>query len=174
MINRIVAVFLVTSLAHASSLKKIDHYLSQKTKREDLIAGINQIRANKRTLSELEAAKIAKAAVEAGSDFGIPSNLILAISFVESSYNVAAKNLRSNDFGIMQVNSWHIKRYKLNKKKLTTDLTYSFFWGTKVFSWFYKKYPLDEAIARYNCGTREKCPSWSSVRQYVKKIKKAL
>ena len=117
--------------------------------------------------------KILDGAVRAAKKYKVPLNVVLAIAWVESSYNINATNKRSNDYGIMQVNEWHIKRSKLDKIKLLTDYYYSFEQGVKIFKWFYDKYPLDEAIMRYNCGTKKSCIKWTKVQKYLDKVRRA-
>ncbi len=117
---------------------------------------------------------LAWAFYNAEQTFGIPAVLLQAIAFIESSYRVNAVNKSSNDYGIMQVNSYNIKAYGFNKTKLLTDLQYGVNAGARVFYWFYKRYPLDEAIMRYNCGTRPKCIKLPQVRAYLNKFKAAL
>ena len=89
---------------------------------------------------------------------------------VESGLRINAVNKRSKDYGIGQVNEWHIKRSKLDKQRLLTDLEYSVNQAAKIYVWFEKTYPIKEAIGRYNCGTRKTCVNWKSVLQYTNKV----
>lgn len=136
--------------------------------------GKMQISRNNPALNMNKINKIYAGAVEASKAYDIPVNLLLAIASVESNYKLSAVNGATGDFGIMQVNQWHVKNSNLDLDRLLTDYAYSFTQGARVFKWFYDKYPLEEAIARYNCGTKPKCITWSKVRKYVKKVKKAL
>ena len=111
---------------------------------------------------------------KASQTYGIPADVLQALAFVESSYRVNAINFKSNDFGIMQINEFNIKAYGFSKQKLLTDVDYSINAGAKVFKWFYDRYPLDEAIKRYNCGTRRKCVRYKSVKKYLYKVKRAM
>lgn len=104
----------------------------------------------------------------------VPAVVLQAIAFIESSYIVASVNSKSNDYGIMQVNHYNVKAYKFNKLRLLTDIQYSINAGAEVFRWFYKRYPLEEAVMRYNCGTRPRCVKLKSVKQYLRKFKRAL
>ena len=133
-----------------------------------------QIEKNKPGLQSEYVDTMISAATIACDKYGIPVNIIMAIAFVESSYILDAVNGKSNDFGIMQVNQWHVDRSELDKQKLLTDMDYSFYHGVRIFSWFYRTYPLEEAIARYNCGTRPNCIQWVSVKKYVDKVRSAL
>ena len=101
----------------------------------------------------------------------VPANVITAIFMVESSYRLNAMNRRSDDFGIGQVNKWHIKHSKLNKSRLLYDLNYSVEQSIVVFRWFYNTYPLDRAIMSYNAGTNPKIVNWVSVKQYLNLVK---
>lgn len=102
----------------------------------------------------------------------VPANVITAIYMVESSYRLNAVNKRSDDFGIGQVNKWHIKHSKLNQDRLLTDLNYSVEQSILIFKWFYKTYPLEEAIPRYNCGVKKKCITWKSVKRYLRLVRR--
>jgi soluble lytic murein transglycosylase-like protein len=133
-----------------------------------------QIVENKQNMSSDYALRIHRAAVKASNKHEVPLGLILAIAFVESSYKLGAVNKSSNDYGIMQVNSWHIDRSNLDKQRLLTDMDYSFDQGTKILKWFYDTYPLEEAIKRYNCGTRKNCINWKKVKKYLDKVQKAM
>jgi len=137
--------------------------------------GVLQIQKNGEGLiSEAKAVRLFKAAHKASKKFKIPVNIIIAIAMVESSYVLRAVNLKSRDYGIMQINEYHVKHSKLNRDKLLSDLDYSFYHGVRVFSWFYRKYPLDEAIMRYNCGTSKGCTELKSVRNYLTKVQGAM
>lgn len=103
--------------------------------------------------------------------YKIPSQVMIGIAATESSFRLGAVNSRSNDYGVFQVNKYNIKAYKLDKFRLLNDLDYSVESGFKIFNWFYKRYPLDIAIKRYNCGTAKNCVNWSSVDGYLNKVK---
>ena len=118
--------------------------------------------------------RLFRAAHKASVTFKVPVTLIIAIARVESSYRLGAVNPKSKDYGIMQINEYHVKRGNLNRDKLLGDLEYSFYHGVRVFSWFYKTYPLEEAIMRYNCGTRKGCTGLASVKDYLSKVQGAM
>lgn len=124
---------------------------------------------NKTYLDEL-----AEAFYRVSVEYKIPANVLQAIAFVESSYILNAINSGSNDFGIMQINEFNIRAYSFNKQRLLTDVRYSVEAGAIVFKWFYSRYPLDQAIKRYNCGTRKGCVNYKSVKKYLDKIKGAM
>ena len=135
---------------------------------------MTQIVMNKPNINRDKAFEITTAISEHSETYGIPGNIMAAIARVESSYNVGAVNERSSDYGLFQINEFNIKAYKLDRRKLLIDTNYSTEAGFKVFSWFYKTYPLEEAIMRYNCGTRKACINLPSVINYLKKVKKYL
>lgn len=133
---------------------------------------LDQIISNKPTIKRSYAKRIAES-IDKYSDLNkIPANVMAAIAMVESSYVLSAHNKKSRDYGLFQINSFNIKHYKFDKKRLVSDIDYSVMAGVKVFSWFYYRYSLDDAISRYNCGTRHRCPKWKSVRRYLKKVKR--
>ena len=144
---------------------------SARSYKKDLL--VDMMRKNKR-LSDDYANQLAEALLNAEFEFGVPAYVLQAIAFVESSYILNAINKSSNDFGIMQVNSFNIDAYNFNKRKLLTDMQYSINAGAKVFRWFYNRYPLEEAIKRYNCGTRPSCVRLPVVKQYLAKFRRAL
>jgi len=139
-----------------------------------LVRAIDQIRKNNPNINIKESLELAQVAFELCRKHDVPLNVVLGIAFVESSYRLNAVNKGSNDFGIMQVNDYHVKKSKLDKNRLLTDISYSFEQGILIFKWFYNKYPLEEAIARYNCGTRDRCVHLTSVQRYVRLVKIAM
>jgi soluble lytic murein transglycosylase-like protein len=177
-LNRLKSILIVGSLIfipYSAQSKAIsDGIVVLRSDSENALISKMQVRSNNEFISLGQATMIVEAARQASVRYKIPVNILLAIAFVESSYKINAINFGSNDYGIMQVNQWHIDRSGWSKQKLLTDVFYAFDKGAKVFEWFYNKYPLDEAIARYNCGTRVNCPSWSKVKKYVAKVKKAM
>ncbi len=140
----------------------------------DRAAGIVQMTLNRPGMQIIDMVQVYEAARKASIKHNVPERLILAIAFVESSYRLNAVNRGSNDYGIMQVNIWHVKRSKLSIKRLTTDIDYSFDKGVEILKWFYDTYPLDEAIMRYNCGTRPSCIKWKRVKKYLDKTRRSM
>lgn len=103
---------------------------------------------------------------------GLEENLILAIIKVESDFSNGAFNKKSNDYGLMQVNEYHVLNSRLDRNRLLWDISYNVAQGCKVLSYFLTRYKVKrEAIARYNCGTRKKCIKLRSVKRYVKKVR---
>lgn len=130
------------------------------------------ILSNSPKLDKVFAAELAESIYKHGLHYGVSPNVIASIAFIESSYRLNAVNAGSNDYGIMQVNAWNVRAYNLNKEKLLTDLNYSVESGVMILSWFVKTYPLDEAIMRYNCGTRPSCIKLESVKRYLRRAKR--
>lgn len=143
-------------------------------KRERLLSKsdslVDQILLNSSGIEEIEARLIADAIVKVSGKYRVPGNVISSIAFVESSYKLDAVNKASNDYGIMQVNDWNVKALKLDKARLLTDLEYSLDAGVQILAWFVKRYPLREAIMRYNCGTKPSCVQSPSVKKYLSKV----
>ncbi len=56
-------------------------------------------------------------------DKGLVADLLRAIAFVESSGNPSAvgRNASSEDYGLMQINSGWLKRFKTSKSELLND-----------------------------------------------------
>ncbi len=147
---------------------------SEKLDLESHLINIMQITSNAKGISINHASPISYSAAKAADKFKVPVNIVLAIACVESHYKLNAVNPVSNDYGIMQVNQYHIDHAGVDKQRLLTDMDYSFEQGVKVFEWFYRKYPLDEAFMRYNCGTKPSCVKQERVKKYLKNIRKAL
>ena len=100
-------------------------------------------------------------------------NLVLAIIKVESDFRIDAKNKRSNDYGLMQINKYHVRVKKLSIKRLLNDARYNVKHGCRILSWFIgPKRDIWNAVARYNCGTRRSCPQWKRVKRYVRLVMK--
>jgi soluble lytic murein transglycosylase-like protein len=105
------------------------------------------------------ALRLASAFVSSGLKHGVDPRLLAAIGFVESRYFVGAVNKRSNDWGLMQVNSYNIKAMKLSKRRLLTDVEYSIDSGARILAYFQKRYKKSEPntwMCRYNIGSRAK------------------
>ena len=134
-----------------------------------------QILDNKPSIDRTYALKLSIIIDSIADKYKIPANAIASIAMVESSYKLNAINRHSNDFGIMQINSYNIKAYKLDRDRLLTDLNYSVESGAKIFKWFYKTYgTLEEATKRYNCGTKKSCTTWKGPIKYWSRVVKYL
>jgi hypothetical protein len=101
---------------------------------------------------------------------GLDENLVLAVIRVESNFKINAVNKRSNDFGLMQVNNWHVKRFKYDKLKLLTNASYNMKIGCSILSEFVGKDKSSNSIGRYNCGYQKNCLNWKPVKKYIKKV----
>lgn len=104
-------------------------------------------------------------------EFNIPCELYTAILAQESMFQLDAFNIKTQDYGIAQINIKTIKAYKFDKHLLLTDLRYSIRAGAKVLSWF-TRYKSKESnwACRYNVGTGslrdkklKKCLKYSSL-----------
>ncbi len=85
----------------------------------------------------------------------VPCDVLTSILATESMFQVGAYNAKTLDYGIAQINIKTIKVYKLDKRRLLTDVAYSVDSGALVLSWFYRTYGRREASwsCRYNIGT---------------------
>lgn len=138
------------------------------------VDNLKKLIAEKRRKTDAYNEQLVAAFLAAEKKFGVPAVILQAIAFVESSYVLNAVNKQSNDYGLMQINVYNIKHYGFDKKRLLTDLHYSVNAGAQVFRWFYRRYNLDEAIGRYNCGTLPSCINKKSVVRYIKRVKKGM
>lgn len=112
--------------------------------------------------------------LKASKEFKVPEALIRKIEHVESKGNLKAYNRRTHDYCSMQINVKHVMKADLDAYKLLNDHSYCIMEGTRIFSWFYKRYRTDEAIKRYNCGTAKDCINNPSSIIYLKKVNRAL
>lgn len=104
--------------------------------------------------------------------YNIPADLFVSIMAQESKFKVSAINKKTGDRGIMQINPVNIKKKKMDKRRLVTDVAYSVQRGAEILSWFRQKYPDEKDwFVRYNCGTKRECPKWASSKEYIAKIK---
>lgn len=133
---------------------------------------LEQIMHNKPDIELIYATRLAMEIDIAADMYKVPANVLAAICRVESSYILGAVNKRSNDYGLMQVNMFNIKAYKLDRHKLTTDMAYAVQNGAMIFSWFYRRYSLDHSIQRYNGGTGAGVVEWKSTLKYLRLVKK--
>jgi soluble lytic murein transglycosylase-like protein len=133
---------------------------------------LEQIKINKPFISAQYAFELAKSINKAADKYKVPANVLTAIAMLESSYVLNAVNISSNDYGLFQINMFNIKAYEFNIPLLLTDLDYSVDSGAIVFQWFYKRYKLDDAIKRYNCGTRNSCVDWEVAKKYLRLVSK--
>lgn len=84
----------------------------------------------------------------------IPCEIFTAILIQESRLYVDAVNVKTQDYGIGQINVKTIKALGINQDRLTYDLIYSLDMSAKVLSWFYKTYRNETLwYCRYNTGT---------------------
>ena len=130
-----------------------------------------QILDNKPSINRSYAKRLAQEFDRAADKYKVPANVLAGIAMAESSYVLNAVNKGSNDYGIMQVNNYNIRAYKLDKARLLTDLSYSIDSGAMIFQWFYKTYrEISVVIRRYNCGVKKSCITWKGPRFYYKKV----
>lgn len=87
-------------------------------------------------------------------EFNIPYELYTAMLAQESMFQLDAFNVKTQDYGIAQINIRTIEAYRFDKHLLLTDLRYSVRAGAKVLSWF-TRYKSKESNwqCRYNVGT---------------------
>lgn len=118
--------------------------------------------------SSFTAAKVAQGLQECK---GLNENLVLAIIRVESNFKIGAVNRHSSDYGLMQVNDWHVRKKSLSTQKLLADASYNMKHGCDILRYFTTRYNnMDEAIKRYNCGTKASCVQWDGPKKYLKKV----
>lgn len=134
-----------------------------------------QIVHNQPQINQQYARRVATIVDRLADKYKVPANVLAGIMMVESNYQLNVVNAKSNDYGILQINQYHINNgSKFDKVRLLTDLEYSIEAGFIVFKWFYKTYPtLEEAVKRYNVGTcTNGCLQWETVVRYWNKVRR--
>ncbi|RMH00507.1 MAG: lytic transglycosylase [Aquificota bacterium] len=97
---------------------------------------------------------------EAGRRYGVDPYLLVAIAKVESNFNPRAVNTNKNgtrDYGIMQINSYWVERYKL-PLEWVFEPCYNIHMGAMVLKRCMYAYPQSLALAVdcYNKGAKAK------------------
>ena len=86
---------------------------------------------------------------------GLDADLLRAIAFVESSGNPSAvgRNASSEDYGLMQINSGWLKRFKTSKSELLNDACFNVQVGTEILADNFTRavHPWD-AVGAYNAA----------------------
>ena len=91
---------------------------------------------------------------EHSKQYSVDPYLVTSILLVESGGKIDAYNERTKDYGLMQINEYHIKR-GLDKKRLLSDPDYSIKHGVRILAYF-KRFRGAEPqtwYCRYNVGT---------------------
>lgn len=163
------SLFMIESTAQDSErlfVKRFD------AKQKEITKVANQIKTNKPDIDMKYAKALAESIHKHSKDHKIDPGLVAAILAVESMYDHKAYNKRSKDYGIAQINIKTVSRYKLDKKKLLSDIDYTIESGIKVLSYFHKRYSHKEKnwFVRYNVGTAKNATKSKAARQYHKLV----
>lgn len=102
----------------------------------------------------------------------INTNLLMSIIMVESSFRTDAHNELSSDFGLMQINKFHVRKLKLDKELLRSSVSYNIGVGCNVLGWFLERYSKHEAIMRYNVGTAKNAIKSDTAKNYLARVLK--
>jgi Transglycosylase SLT domain len=153
----------------AQNLPKKIQFQPQKPSPE-LQKVLAQIHKNSPNLDQNFQMVLAKTIINKAQKYHLSSKVLAAILMQESSYRIDAKNIRCGtsvvtgkedciviDFGIGQINHRTATAFKLDKKKLLSDLEYSVDASAMVLADFKKMHTKDsEFWTRYNSGNKEK------------------
>lgn len=157
-------IYIIYYLIAAFLLLLVTNFADASPRLENKISKLN-VRVSKAFLGKLGAGmKYCKA----------PADITLAIIMTESSFKTNAYNKHTKDYGLMQINAFHVRKRKLSRERLLRDVTYNVMHGCQIFNWFYKTYPLNEAIMRYNVGTRKNAIKSKAAKRYLRNIYKYL
>jgi len=118
----------------------------------DVCSVYRQVVSNKQSINPKYAQELSRAIVKVSKQYDLNPNLYAAILMQESAYRLNAVNKKSLDFGIAQINDRTIKAFRLNKRKLTSNLDYAIEAGAIVLSDFKKRHGKKETYywTRYN------------------------
>ena len=130
MIKHLVAISMLISTLNISKE-------TQQTSPYDYI--VKQIKRNKSDIGDKYAQQLSYLIYTKSIRAGVDPRLIAAILMQESNYKLDAVNKYSADYGIAQINKQTMRKLKLNKKRLLSDLDYSVSAGVQVLASF-KKY----------------------------------
>jgi soluble lytic murein transglycosylase-like protein len=120
---------------------------------------------------------------EAAGRYQVPTQLLKAIALVESNNQVDAINTSnsdgSKDFGLMQINSWHLKRlqpYRITAPVLVRDPCTNIHVGAWILAenLVTTRGNLWAAVGAYNAGFSTKPKVERARRHYVSKVRDAL
>jgi hypothetical protein len=132
---------------------------------------LKQILKNNPNIDRSYAEKLSVVIEEKSKKYKVPPRIFTAILMQESAYRLRAtnktcglRNLASagescviTDIGISQIHYLNVKRFNLDKQRLTTDLEYSVDSGAMILAQYsrYQKREPKTWYSRYNCGTRK-------------------
>lgn len=96
---------------------------------------------------------------DAGKRYGVDPLLLIAIAKVESNFNPRAVNVnrnRTRDYGIMQINSSWLERYRIPKEWIF-EPCYNIHFGAMVLRRCMEQYKdISHAVDCYNKGSKAK------------------
>ncbi len=96
---------------------------------------------------------------DAGKRYGVDPVLLIAITKVESNFNPRAVNVNRNgtrDYGIMQINSSWLERYRIPKEWIF-EPCYNIHFGAMVLRRCMEQYKdISHAVDCYNKGSKAK------------------
>jgi soluble lytic murein transglycosylase-like protein len=102
---------------------------------------------------------------DAGKQYGIPYQLLKSIAGIESNMNPGAFNVNRNgsfDVGLMQINSFWIKTWGLNKDELISNPCYNVMIGANILKKCIDRYGFNwEAVGCYNANNLQKKMNYS-------------
>lgn len=117
-----------------------------------------QIKENAPQLSSMYVDYLSHLIDRVSKKYNLSCEVYTAILMQESRYNLSAKNCTSGvctDFGIGQIHIGSIRRYKLDKRRLLTDLEYSLEAGAKILYDFKKAHKRKSIYwAYYNSSNK--------------------
>ena len=109
---------------------------------------------------------------------GLDADLLRAIAFVESSGNPSAvgRNASNEDYGLMQINSTWLKRFKTSKSELLNDACFNVQVGAEILADNFsrashrrlqRRLYSSQRSGLYQCSPKVCLESLSSLRKHV-------
>jgi soluble lytic murein transglycosylase-like protein len=110
--------------------------------------------------------KIVKAVIKYSKLHNLNPFELISVMKLESGFDIKAHNSKSKDYGLMQINAYHVRVSKLSKSRLLSDIDYNVKIGSQILAQFKHRYPSDY-VCRYNIGTT-KVPSPRQIKKCTK------
>lgn len=107
---------------------------------------------------------------EAARKHNLPINLLEAIAIVESGGRTQAVNVRTKDYGLMQINRRNFAHLNINVKK-SLQLGHNVRAASVLLTELKAKFGHEKHwYVRYNCGWKRGCPQWRVAKAYRVKL----
>jgi soluble lytic murein transglycosylase-like protein len=97
---------------------------------------------------------------DAGKEYAVPPDLLESLAVIESGLKADALNFNANgsfDIGLMQINSWWIRVFGLDKDRLAKDPCYNVMTGARILKQCIDRHGYNwQAVGCYNAASMNK------------------